>query len=220
MKGEEILDLVRLEVKDDLWPHYVEINDAYEYICRRAGYWISRVRDEDSLEFRDGKDTYDLPMDRIRRLEQVWVKNNEDQLEWLPLRELDSVAFEREVFAHRNNEGNDIEDVPRHYRLQGGLTGQIQVAPTPDGTYTGRLVYIGNPPPIKRTTEPVLPTIYHRIIAKKAAAIILRNRNTEPSVAQATGLEREVQLAMFQLAADLSANRAGVDMPKRRIMRS
>ncbi len=220
MQGDEILDLVRRHTKNHRLSRFDEINDAYETLCRRAGMWFLRVRDEHTLQFRDGKTTYTLPMARIRRLESVWIKDNEDFKEWRELDEATEDQFEKTVFQFRKADSTDDKDVPRFYRLGAGDSDQLEVTPTPDGTYIGRLVYIGNPTPLDLMVTPVLPENYHRTIAKLAAALWLEGTEDEAKHARARTLRRDVEGAYFHMAVDTAPNRNGVARPKQRIMRA
>ena len=220
MDGEEILDRVRFFTGNHALQGFSEINDAYETILRRAGMWMTRVRDETSLVFLSDKIFYNLPMESIRRLESIWIKDNEDFKEWRELKEATDDRFETTVFQFRNVDSTDQKDVPRFYRLSMGDTNQLEVTPTPDGNYPARLVYIGNPTAIERATVPVLPGNYHRIIAKLAAANWLEDHPSETNQAKAGRLQRDVREAYFPLAVDVSVNRVGVGTPKQRIMRT
>lgn len=216
MNGEALLNQVRkfsgLSIST-----FDEINDAYETILRRGGMWQTRVRDEHSLQFSENKTRYLLPMDRIRRLEGVAVRNNTDELEWSPLTLADDEKFDAVVFANRDSDGNDETDVPTHYRLAGD---EIEVTPTPDGNYQARLVYIGNPPAIDRLTTPVIPANYHRLLAKLAAAYALRLTDKPENQARGQKLESECRNEMLAFAYDVSAP-STTDMPRPfRIMRS
>lgn len=217
MIGEEILDRVRIFTGNHQLSGFSEINDAYETILRRAGMWVSRVRDESSVTFANEKIFYDLPMELIRRLESVWIKDNEDFKEWRRLEEVTEDKFEKTVFIFRKADGTDRKDVPRYFRLAMGATDQMEVAPTPDGTYPCRLVYIGNPAPLDRAVTPILPENYHRVIAKLAAAYWLENNEGD---AKAAPLHRQVREAYFPLAVDIAPNRAGVARPRQKIMRA
>lgn len=221
MKGEEILDLVRRMSGKHDWQFYDEINDAYETICRKAGFWFTRIRDENSFTFENGKTSYSLPLDQIRRLEGVAIKDNEDFQEWRTLEEVGDDLFDRKVFAYRNMDATDQKDVPRYYRLSADSVKHLEVTPTPDGSYPMRLIYIGNPPKIEASTVPVLPENYHRILVKLAAAKLLQLPPfTDAKSAQAATLMRDYREAMFPLALDTAPNRVGTGSPKRRIMRS
>src|SRR3990167_4948657 len=116
MNGETILNQVRkfsgLSIST-----FDEINDAYEKLLRRGGMWRIRVQDEHSLQFSADKTRYLLPMDRIRRLVSVAVRNNTDQQEWRKLALADDETFDAVVFANRDSDGNDLTDTPTHYRL-------------------------------------------------------------------------------------------------------
>ncbi|KKL26213.1 hypothetical protein LCGC14_2397540 [marine sediment metagenome] len=181
--------------------------------------WVCRVRDEDSVEFRNDIRVYDLPLDRIRRLEDVWVQANEDEKGWREL--LPATDFEAKVLASRNTDGTDAKDVPTFFRLEGGDVQQLDVTPTPDGTYNCRLVYIGNPPAIRREVVPVLPENYHRIIAKQAAADVLRLPPvSEGNMALAARYEGEVRQSYFPLANDIAPNRFGLAFKGQPIMRT
>src|SRR3990167_1108892 len=219
MTGEEILEQVRKLTGDHVWSGYQEINDAYETMCRRSRYWEARQRDEYSVRFQDGVIVYTLPMSRIRVLESVWVRYNDDYQEWRELTEASDATFEQSVLANRGTDGTDTEDVPDVYRLEG--PDQMRVSPTPDGSYSVRLVYIGNPAPITRTATPILPESYHRIIAKLAAVNVLRLPPlTEEKGNLAARYDKEVQMAYLNLAFDSSINRsAGPIRPLQRIMR-
>ena len=219
MRGEEILNLVKEYTGNDGLAGYSDINDAYETICRRAGMWVVRVRDEDSLTFLDDKTEYDLPMDLIRRLESVWIKDNEDFKEWRRLTEVTEDKFERTVLSFRKEDATDDKGVPLFYRLQGGNGNQLEVTPTPDGTYPGRLQYIGNPTQIDRQVEPVLPEPYHRTIAKLAASTWLERQDSEVLLARGDRLRRQVRETYFGLAFDMSPDRTGVSRPRQRILR-
>ena len=219
MKGEQILNLVQEFTGNDGFSGYSDINDAYETISRRAGMWVSKVRDEESLEFLDGKTEYDLPVELIRRLTSVWIKDNTDFKEWRRLEETTEDKFESTVFAFRKADATDDKDTPRFYRLQGGIANQLEVTPTPDGTYPGRLHYIGNPKPIDRQTVPVLPEPYHRTIAKLAASMWLERQDSEVQHAKADRLRRQVQETYLGLAFDIAPDRTGVKRPHQRIMR-
>ncbi len=221
MEGEEILDAMRDFTGNDALSSYAEINDAYETFLRRAGLWISRVRDESSVEFANDKTFYDLPMDLIRRLEAVWIKDNEDFQEWRRLDEATEDGFESTVFQFRNSDGTNQKNVPRFYRLAMGATDQLEVTPTPDGTYPCRLVYIGSPSPLGHFSTPIWPENYHRVIAKLAAAYWLDVHGTgDIQSARAANLHGQVREAYFPLAVDISPNRVGVVKPKQKIMRS
>ena len=221
MEGWEILDRMRDFAGNDALSEYDEINDAYETILRRAGLWISRVRDESSVEFADDKNLYDLPMDLIRRLEAVWIKDNQDFQEWRRLDEATEDQFESTVFQFRKSDGTNQKNVPRFYRLAMGATNQLEVTPTPDGTYPCRLVYIGSPTPLAQFVTPILPENYHRVIAKLAAADWLDVHGVdEVQLARAAKLHGQVREAYFPLAVDISTNRVGVARPKQKIMRS
>ena len=228
MLGEQILEQVCLLTGDLGLTRYDEINDAYESILRRGGMWIARVRDDAVLTFKEDVSRYTLPLAAIRRLESVWVQNNEDEREWRQLLPVSEGRFERQVFLNRDSDGDDEKDTPAFYRLHGGDAEQLEVTPTPDGTYAGRAHYIGHPQAIGRLTTPILPESYHRTIAKKAAVSILRQPKATDSpemlqarLTQAGALEREVEQAVFELAFDLHATPdASVAMPRQRIMRS
>ena len=220
MNGDELLNRVRFFTGNHALQGFSEINDAYETILRRAGMWVSRVRDETSVTFSDNKVFYNLPMDRIRRLESVWIKDNVDFQEWRELDEVTENRFESTVFQFRKTDGTDNKDVPRFYRLAMGETAQMEVTPTPDGTYPCRLVYIGNPTPIDRSVVPVLPGNYHRVIAKLAAALWLEGQPDKFMQGRAAGLHGQVKSSYLSLAFDIAPNRAGVARPKQKIMRS
>lgn len=219
MRGEEILNHTRRFTGNDGLQGYSDINDAHETLCRRAGLWVTRVRDEDSLEFRDGVTRYDLPSDQIRRLESVWIRDNEEFQEWRKLDEVTEEKFEQVVFQFRNEDATDDKDVPLYYRLSMGPTQQLEVTPTPDGTYPGRLVYIGNPTLIDRQVVPVLPENYHRTIAKLAAAFWLERQKDEADQVIGAKLRQQVRETHLGMAFDLSPNRKGVLMPRQRILR-
>ncbi len=219
MRGEEILNLVREFTGNDGVTGYSDINDAYETLCRRAGTWVVRVRDEGSLTFLDDKTEYDLPMELIRRFESVWIKDNADFQEWRKLTEATEDRFEKQVLGNRNEDATDDKDAPRYYRLQGGESNQLQVTPTPDGTYPGRLVYMGNPTPIDRQGVPVLPESYHRTMAKLAASRWLERQPDDGNVAKGQRLHRQVQETYLGLAFDTAPDRTGVSRPRQRIMR-
>ena len=222
MNGEAILQEVRRLSGEADWSRYDEINDAYETMCRRAGMWVLSVRDISTLQFRSGITFYTLPMDRIRRLVSVGVKNNEDEQEWHDLDPLADAEFDQKVLANRNADGTDDTDAPGFFRLAGGETSQLEVTPTPDGTYQGRLVYIGNPPAIAKGVTPVLPGNYHRTIAKLAASYVIRQMagHTEPGLAKARELERLAKESYIHMAFDTAPNLGKMDFPKQRLMRS
>ena len=220
MTGEEILDRVREFTGYSGLSGYEEINDAYETILRRGGLWSTRVRDESSVTIKNNEKFYALPMDRIRRLESVWVKDNADFLEWRPLYEVAEVGFEKTVFQYRKADGTDRRDAPREYRLSMSEGQELEVSPTPDGTYACRLIYIGNPPPIARQVTPILPSNYHRIIAKLAAVNYLSNKPDEASQVKAAGLRTQVREALFNMAFDVSPNRSGLHRKRQMVMRA
>ena len=220
MNGEKLLERVKFYTGDHTLQGYSHINDAYETILRRAGMWLTRVRDETSLVFKNGLTKYTLPMSSIRRLEGIWIQDNEDFQEWRELQEVTEGRFEETVFQYREADGTNTKDSPYFYRLHMGDANQLEVTPTPDGTYPARLVYIGNPPEINGEITPVLPENYHRIIAKLAAANWLEDHPSEVNEAKANRLHRDVRESYFPLAVDVSANRAGVARPKQKIMRA
>lgn len=219
MKGERLLDELRRLSGDDDISDFDDLNSAYQRILRRAKSWTMRVRDEASLQFRNGKKDYTLPMHRIARLLSIAVKENEDEKEWRTLTILPDDEFDKKVLLARANDGSEIEDTPKYYRLSAGGTDQLEVTPTPDGTYSGRLIYYGNPPPLDLEAIPLLPEMYHRTIAELAAGIRLQGSKDPGDIAKGQNLERLAKEAYWPLANDTANNMAGVKMPTQPLMR-
>lgn len=200
---------------------YAELDAAYEELLRRFDYWQVRQQDEAALAFEEGVSTYDLPMDRIRRLEHVFVQEDDDYQEWHSIEPVGNEDFERIRRAHKEPDGSDDQERPRAMRL---FDGRMEVTPVPDGEYTVRLVYLGFPAPLTRYVVPILPENYHRLIAKKAAVTLLRqdavkSENMEaaqPKFALASTYEKEVERDMFNLLNDAEPNRTVDWMPIRR----
>lgn len=217
MNGAQILDEVRELTGHHGYIGFSVVNDAYATILRRLGVWRTRVRDTTSLEFKADITSYQLPVSKIRRLEAVAVRNNEDEREWRTLTPATDDKFDEQVFANRNADGTDDKEVPRYYRVAGD---SIEVTPTPDGTYPGRLIYIGEPPDIAEETVPVIPSNYHWVLAKLAAAYFLRLSDDQIQQGKATRLEGEVERAYLFLAMDTGNYRGDLSPPKLKIMRS
>ena len=213
MNGEQLLDELR-RLAGKSWTSFAEINDAYETLCRRAGIDTLRVRDETSLAFRSGKSFYRLPLERIRRLEGVFVRQEAGNWRRLELGNDDS--FDREVRRSASDDGSIVPGTPRVYRSAGD---EIEVAPTPNGTYPARLVYIGNPVPLDRQGVPILPSNYHRIIAKMAASYVLRESTDEGDRIKGARYDQEVREAMLGFAFDTSPGTGDVSVPRQRIQR-
>ncbi len=219
MKGEEILNRVRT-LSMSGWSSFDEINEAYEFILQRAGITLGRIRDITSLSFKTGTASYQLPMERIRRLEEIAVKKTLDKQEWKPLVPLDDENFDLVVFANRNSDATDKVDIPINYRLSLGSTEQLEVTPTPDANYPMRLTYIGNPETLGSGSTPILPAIYHRQIANLAAGYILKRGKDDSEKAKGVDLVREVERTLFSLVNDVAHNRSGVNMPSTVMMRT
>ena len=223
MKGEEILERVVGYVGEN-WEMYDEINDAYQTIVRSAPFREFRFRDDAALAFEPNDTTYLIPS-FVRRLESVWVRETSDHQEWNKIEFVDDGKFERKVFAWRNSDGSDNTDTPRYARISGNL---LEVAPTPNAAYPMRLVYIGDPPVIKRLSVPQLPESYHLTIAKMAAVRILAMPKTGigetdyvQRVAARNALLKEINIADLAMTFDMANNITGSpQMPKRRMMRT
>lgn len=223
MNGEILLNRVRDLTGEHRFNRFDEINDAYKTLLTRAGMWISRVLDETTLEFRASTPKYSLPMHKIRRFEGMAVRASTDQKEWTPLVELTDPDFDTLVFQNTGTDGTDSENIPRNFRLIGG--GEFEVNPVPSGTLECRLTYIGNPPDIDRSTEPILPEPYHIEIARMAAVALLFQTPTDSPdyefrMDKATRLQGMTGQSYFPLANDISNNRSGVNFPKQKIMRT
>ncbi len=218
MKGREILDRVRTLIKQIDYSSYVEINEANYQILNRTGYSFSRTRDTDSVTFKDGVTDYILPQSRIRRLEGVYIKDNDDYQEWSPLYEISDKAFDLEVLNNRDSDGDDSTAAPRKYRLSHGA---FEVVPTPDGTYECRLNFIEVPELIDDEVTPLLSASYHPTIAKLAAANYLALEGDDVSTKRASALLSMVQTDLLHLFLDTTTNRkGGVSFKKQPIMRS
>ncbi len=219
MTGEEILNRVRLLTTAGL-SSFDEINEAYEFLLQRAGMGLSRVRDETSLSFQTGVVFYQLPMERIRRLETIAVKKTADKQEWKPLVPLNDEDFDAVVFANRNSDATDKIDTPINFRLSLGSTTQLEVTPTPDADYPMRLTYLETPEPLDSGATPILPAIYHRQIANLGAAYILQRGKDQAEQAKGMKLEQDVKQTLFSMLNDVAHNMAGVKMPSQAMMRT
>ncbi len=219
MVGEEILNVVRKLTKAG-WSSFDEINEAYEYLMQRAGMGLSRIRDMTSLTFKTGVAEYQLPMDRIRRWEGIAVKQTADKQEWKSLVPIDDEDFDMVVHANRNSDATDKIDTPIYYRYSPGNSLQLEVTPTPDSDYPVRLKYLGTPEPLSIGVTPILPSLYHRQIANLAAGYILQRGKDPVEQAKGAKLESDVQRTIFALLNDVANNRAGVNMPSGRMMRT
>ncbi len=222
MKGEELLRLVRKFSGESQWSRYDEINDAHEIICRRAGFNFLRVRDEDVFQFET--ESIQILPDGIRRLEDIWIKNTTDFQDWIQVILVDDKRFEQEVYTWRNSDGTNITGYPRFCRISGK---KIEVTPTPNAVYPARLIYIAETTPIDRTSEPVIPNDYHRIIAKLAAVKVLsqpKDRLTEGQMVErqktVAMLTSDINEAELPMAFDTTlAVNTGLSTPIRRMMR-
>ena len=219
MNGAEILDRVRI-LTEAGWSSFDEINEAYEFLLQRIGMRLSRIRDETSLTFKSDISVYQLPFERIRRLEGIAVKGLLNKQEWRPLSPLEDEDFDGVVFANRSTDGTDKADIPQYYRISQGSTEQMEVTPTPDSDYPMRLTYLGNPASLDGEATPILPGIYHRQIANLAAGYILQRGDDQAGQVKGVKLERDVHASLFSMLNDVANNRAGVARPSQAMMRT
>lgn len=221
MNGEQILEQVQLLSGVHSHAYYDELNDAYETLCRRAGVWMLRRRDETSLAFEAGASVYALPVRRMRRFEELWVRDVTGSLDWHQVLPGDERDFEAERRRYTSEDSTEETGRPRRFRLSGEFQEELEVVPTADAAYPARLIYIGSPEPLSDKVEPVLPENYHRVLAKLAAVYVLRGKDDEASHVRAQVLMREYRDALLPLAFDTAPNRAGaVRTPKQHILRA
>ena len=186
------------------------------------GAWdMQRVRDETSVVFIANVNRYTLPMDRIRRLEEIWVNDPDEVADCVQLLPASEAMFESTAAAFRTPSGTDDTDSPRRFRIHAGDTDQLEVTPSVDGTYLCRLVYQGNPPPITSRSYPVLPALYHRTLIKMAAVYVLIGKGDEISLQRAKFYKADFDDDLLPMAFDTAPNRAGrVRTPSQRLMRT
>lgn len=219
MKGEELLVHFQRHAGRSVGDYWL-LNQAYEHLARRSGMWLSRVRDEHSLVFKQSTTDYQLPKDRIRSLESVALKENSDEKEWRKLREVSWEEFDEVVLKWRLADGTDDEDTPTVYTLSWSEDKPLRVAPTPDGEFEGRLIYTGIPTPLDREVEPILPGLYHSLIPKLAAAWDLQDRGDEASLVRGRNLEKQVNQDLWALTVDSSSSRSDMNVRAHSILRT
>jgi len=224
MTGEELLERVRGYVGDDNIEMYDELDDAYQTIVRSAAFRRFRWRDDGAMITRPNVTTYLIPA-FIRRLEAVWIQETTEFQEWKPLKFVDDVEFERQVFTWTNSDATNNTNTPLYGRVSGNM---LEVVPTPNAAYPMRVHYIGDPPALERLTEPQIPASYHLTIAKMAAVRILaypkygmNEVDAAQRAASRQALQQEIAEANMPLTFDMANNITGTPaIPKRKVMRS
>jgi len=220
MKGEALLDEFRRLTGATNVSLLDDVQAAYQDLLKRAGRWHSRHRDTVSLVFKSGESSYALPLHKMTRLEGIAIRENTDQREWRPLPIVDDAEFDSERLRWLKSDGTNDTDRPRVGRISGGDTRVLEVTPGPDGTYEGRLTYVGFPALLTRENEPILPEMYHLEIAQLGAAYWLMNSQDENTRARGHILERRVLKNAIPRAIDTSPNLSnGVKTRSARMMR-
>ena len=166
MTGEEVLNLARRLSNDHGTGSWHHVNSALRRYCRETGFAWLRAVDDAALTFLSGVTEYALADLGLRRISRVWVQDS-DSSRWILLEEADPLAFEEIVRLARDDNGNDEDDRPTHWKLEGSF---VTVAPTPDQSYNGRITGIVDTPAVERTKELPGPVEYHDVVARLAAS--------------------------------------------------
>ena len=210
LKGEEILNRVREFIGDEHFSRYDEINEAYLVLMRQTGTFNSK-REDTSLSFKSGESVYQLPMDRIRSLIGIWIR---DDTTWRELKEVDEEGFQNVEID------TTVSTVPTVFKSIS--RGMIEVSKEPEASYPVKLVFIGTPEPLGPNSYSELPAGYDIEIARLAATNwISLNDVTEAGVAKARALGSSVGNAMRDMASDTNQNRGvGVSIPRQKVLRA
>jgi hypothetical protein len=220
MRGEEILNEVRLLIDNHQFARYNEINRAYRTIAHKAPHSWLREESQQLISFVDGTGSYEVNISGVRRITGVWVYgvNSGDQ-KWNFVEEVDPKLYERYRDNYINMDGEDREGVPEFFKILSIQNDVVRFSflPTPDENMDGRIDYIKEVAEIGRNTVPEMPTAYHDLIALMAAGYILRSKG-DP---MGNDLIADATAQTQQLVNDAEANRTlNIDRPKRPYLRS
>ena len=177
MKGQEILNEVRLFLDDPSYTRYVEINRAYRTICKLTDFNWLRKADEGIVSFNADVSTYNINMSQIRVLTGIYVKGGNDA-RWKYLEEVPLKLFQTKVRQTQDLNATDNTSKPEYYSLSDGPNYTLSISPTPDQSYSVRLEYIQSTPIIDHSSTVNLPEDYIDTVAMLAAGYILE-RNTD-----------------------------------------
>jgi hypothetical protein len=203
LKGEDILTRVREYTGNTSFARYDEINEAYVELMRRVGLYNSK-REDTSLSLKSGESVYQLPVERIRSLIGIWIK---DDVDWVELKETDEAGFQYVESL------DTTSAVPTVFKLIG--SGLFEVSQEPSASYPVKIVFLGVPEPLSPHTYTELPAGYDILVAQLAAANIMIEGTT------AEFLRQKVGAALQDLTSDTLQNRGvGVDIPRQKILRA
>ena len=223
MNGEELLSYVRHRVADHQLDNYVHGNRALREYCQHTGFnWLREVEGA-AIQFIADRAEYPLAEFGLRRIDGIWVQDATSQ-EWTLLVEKTLQTFEEYVGTVTDDSGDEDEDPPAVYTLQGPDLLTLRVSPTPSQSYQGRVSGIANTPVIERLKELPGPIEYHAIVGDLWAGfqleheglLRLKSAETENQLFVARGLMDNgragvavAHAAMQKVVRDTFPNRTG-----------
>ena len=220
MNGQDILNEVRILIKDMGYGRYNEINRAYREIGRLCRHNWLRSESEDVLTFVDGVSSYWIDLAGNRVMRRIWVKGNDSgKIFWHEMEEAPSQTFEQYTIENTEPDGTDREARPGWYRIveSSNQSIKIQVTPVPDETYTTKIEFIKDLEEISRSTTPSMPESYHDLIADMAAGEILQR--SDDARERQRGMDmvaKATKVAVMGLVRDSHPNRTRSISPKGR----
>lgn len=220
MNGQDILNEVRILIKDMGYGRYNEINRAYREIGRLCRHNWLRSESEDVLTFVDGVSSYWIDLSGNRVMRRIWVKGNDSgKIFWHEMEEAPSQTFEQYAIENTEPDGTDREARPGWYKIveSSNQSIKIQVTPVPDETYSTKIEFIKDLEEISRSTTPSMPESYHDLIADMAAGEILQRSDDARERQRGMGMvAKATKDAVMGLVRDSHPNRTRSISPKGR----
>lgn len=179
------------------------INNAMLYIADLTGA-LEQLATRNTTQ---GTDRYALPDDFLRSVALFCEDGSGNR--WT-LKERSMVGIERDRGLWGSSQGQ-----PSSYHIRTGAkqktlytSGDIIIAPTPDGTYTLRLSYIQKPDDLSVDGDiPMLPSQMHEAIAIRAAMMVSRADDDIRRFRELRQLFNE-EISVAMTSAHLARNRA------------
>ena len=216
MKGIDVLEQVRLLIKDPAYARYDEINEAQDEICQAADYSFLR-REEVTLNYMvAGTADYNLNLVKVRQISYISVRENGES-KWLLMEEKQPRDFDL-----KRNENINSQGQPEFFRVINLDTAfhSIRVTPVPDTTYDIKVDYLAIPTDISDTTIPSVPQAYLNRLIRLSAGKIMQKLDTEADQAKGERYIAEAQRGITPLIADSNPNRlADIRRPARKWLR-
>lgn len=203
MKGIDVLEQVRLLIKNPAYARYDEINDAQDEICQAADYSFLRREEVTLNALAANEGDYPLNLVKVRQISYISVRKNGEN-KWNLISEKQPRDFDL-----KRNENINSTGEPEYFRVinLGTAFHSIRVTPVPDATYDIKVDYLAIPTDISDTTIPSVPQAYLNRLIRMAAGKILQKKDDQAEQQKGLMYISEARQGITPMIADSNPNR-------------